>query len=132
MSFLFVTTLFVSATLLFWVQPMIAKMLLPLLGGVPAVWNICMVFFQAMLLAGYTYAHLITTRLNARRQLLLHAALLLLVVLSLPIGVPEQRIRSLSAGVNPSLWLLGSLFAAAGLPFFVVSASGPLLQRWFS
>jgi hypothetical protein len=132
MSFLFVTTLFVSATLLFWVQPMIAKMLLPLLGGVPAVWNICMVFFQAMLLAGYTYAHLITTRLNARRQLLLHAALLLLAVLSLPIGVPEQRIRSLSAGVNPSLWLLGSLFAAVGLPFFVVSASGPLLQRWFS
>src|SRR5437762_3193369 len=79
--FLFAATLFVSATLLFLVQPMIGKMLLPMLGGTPAVWNTCMVFFQALLLAGYAYAHVTTAWLGVRKQALLHLAVLLLPLL---------------------------------------------------
>ncbi|HKS37979.1 MAG TPA: hypothetical protein VJW76_12355, partial [Verrucomicrobiae bacterium] len=132
MAWLFGITLFVSALLLFWVQPMIAKMLLPLLGGAPAVWNTCMVFFQAMLLAGYACAHFVTTRLNLRSQLILHATLLLLAGAFLPFRVSEARVQLLAAGANPSGWLLGCLAATAGLPFFIVATSAPLLQRWFS
>src|SRR2546426_3746418 len=132
MAWLFGITLFVSALLLFVVQPMIAKMLLPLLGGAPAVWNTCLVFFQAVLLGGYAYAHWVTVRLPKRRQFLLHFALLLLAVLVLPFGVAEPSIRVLSGGVNPSLWVLGCLTTVVGLPFFVVSTTSPLLQRWFS
>src|SRR4051812_49500137 len=84
---LFAVTLFLSAALLFLVQPLIARMVLPLLGGAPAVWNTCMVFFQAMLLAGYLYAHATTSWLSPRRQALVHGALLLLPLLSLPIGL---------------------------------------------
>src|SRR6266542_2568319 len=73
---LFSTTLFLSASLLFWVQPMIAKMLLPLLGGVPAVWNTCLVFFQTMLLGGYAYAHFVSTRLSMPKQMTVHFSLL--------------------------------------------------------
>src|SRR5205807_1954162 len=87
MLFLFGLTLFVSATLLFLVQPMIGKMLLPLLGGTPAVWNTCMVFFQALLLAGYSYAHLTTTWLGVRRQAVLHLGVLLLPLLTLSLTV---------------------------------------------
>ena len=79
---LFALTLFVSALLLFLVQPMIGKMLLPMLGGTPAVWNTCMVFFQALLLVGYAYAHTTTTWLGARRQAILHLAVLLLPLLT--------------------------------------------------
>lgn len=132
MAWLFGITLFVSALLLFWVQPMIAKMLLPLLGGAPAVWNTCMVFFQAMLLAGYACAHFVTHRLNLRSQLILHAALLLLAGVFLPLRMSEARVQLLAAGANPSGWLLGCLAATAGFPFFVVATSAPLLQRWFS
>jgi len=132
MAWLFGITLFVSALLLFWVQPMIAKMLLPLLGGAPAVWNTCMVFFQAMLLAGYACAHFVTNRLSLRSQLILHATLLLLAGVFLPFRVSEVRVQSLAAGVNPSGWLLGCLAATAGLPFFIVATGAPLLQRWFS
>ena len=74
---LYAVALFVSAVLLFLIQPMIAKMILPLLGGTPSVWNTCMVFFQAALLAGYAYAHFIRTHLSVRRQVLLHAVVLL-------------------------------------------------------
>jgi hypothetical protein len=132
MAWLFGITLFVSALLLFWVQPMIAKMLLPLLGGAPAVWNTCMVFFQAMLLAGYACAHFVTTRLSLRSQLILHATLLLLAGAFLPFRVSEERVQSLAADSNPSWWLLGCLATTAGLPFFIVATGAPLLQRWFS
>src|SRR5207237_2806551 len=87
MQVLFAVTLFVSATLLFLVQPMVAKMVLPRLGGTPAVWNTCMVFFQAALLAGYAYAHATTTWLSARRQVLAHLVLLVLPLLVLPIAL---------------------------------------------
>ena len=86
MTAIFSTTLFLSASLLFWVQPMIAKMLLPLLGGVPAVWNTCLVFFQTMLLGGYAYAHFVSTRLSIPKQLVAHFGLL--AVSALTLGSP--------------------------------------------
>jgi hypothetical protein len=129
---LFTLTLFLSAFLLFCVQPMIAKMILPLLGGSPAVWSTCMVFFQAMLLAGYSYAHATTTRLGIRQQAILQAGLVSLPLFFLPFGIPADAARSLSPEANPTWWLLGLLISVVGLPFFVVSSSAPLLQRWFS
>ncbi len=89
----FAVTLFLSAALLFAVQPMFAKMVLPLLGGAPAVWNTCLVFYQAALLAGYLYAHLSLRWLGPRRQAALHLALLVLPWLVLPIGVAEVGCR---------------------------------------
>jgi SAM-dependent methyltransferase len=129
---LFALTLLVSAALLFVVEPMIGRMVLPLLGGSPAVWNTCMVFFQASLLAGYAYAHALTALLGVRRQVALHAGLLLLPLLFLPLGVSREWVRSLPTGTNPGPWLLWLLIATVGLPFAVVSATAPLLQRWFS
>ena len=130
-ALLFALTLFVSAALLFSVQPMIAKMLLPLLGGTPAVWNTCMVFFQAVLLAGYAYA-LFVSRRPFHQQVLLQLLILLLAFLSLPIGLSQSWVNSVPATGNPSLWLLTCLSAIAGLPFFIVSSNGPLLQKWFA
>ena len=124
----FACTLFVSAFLLFLVQPMIGKMILPLLGGTPAVWNTCMLFFQAVLLAGYGYAHLLTTRFGIKYQKRLHALALLVPLVSLPIAVSTAP----PANANPVVWLLAQLTICAGVPFFVVSASSPLLQRWFA
>jgi len=122
--------MFVSATLLFLIQPMIAKMILPLLGGTPAVWNTCMVFFQAALLAGYTYAHVTTTWLGTRRQVLLHTVLIFLPLLVLPIGLVSGWVPPNDS--NPIPWLLGLLTVSVGLPFFVLSSSAPLLQKWFA
>ncbi|HXG12437.1 MAG TPA: hypothetical protein VNK04_21955 [Gemmataceae bacterium] len=127
---LFAFTLFLSATLLFLVQPMIGKMMLPHLGGTPAVWNTCMVFFQAVLLLGYAYAHATTTWLSLRARILLHAVVLLIPVVVLPISVAETWAPR--ADANPVPAVLGLLFITAGLPFFVVSTSAPLLQKWFA
>lgn len=132
MPLLFATTLFVSALLLFWVQPMIAKMLLPLLGGTPTVWNTCMVFFQATLLAGYAYSHFLTRRLSFRAQAAIHTVLLLVTCAALPIGLSEHAMQSAPWQSNPFVWLLQHLFLVVALPFFTVSTSGPLLQHWFS
>lgn len=127
---LFAVTLFVSSALLFLVQPMFAKLVLPLLGGTPTVWNTCVVFFQAMLLAGYAYAHAATAWLGVKRQAALHVVVVLLPALVLPIALranwapPSDR--------NPMAWLLGVLLISVGLPFFVVSSTAPLLQKWFS
>src|SRR6478672_9436012 len=126
LTLLFGLTIFVSAVLLFSVEPMIAKMLLPVLGGTPAVWNTCMVFFQAALLAGYGYAHL-TGRFA--KQPLLHLALLVVPWVVLPLAIPESWVPP-SAG-SPVPALLGLLTWRVGLPFFVLATSGPLLQRWF-
>src|SRR5437764_6651958 len=127
MPLLFAVTLFVSATLLFVVQPMSAKMVLPRLGGTPAVWNTCMVFFQAALLAGYTYAHLTTSWFGVRRQAGLHLILLAAPLLVLPITVNESWVPPGDA--NPIPWLLGLLLVSVGLPFFVVSTGAPLVRK---
>jgi hypothetical protein len=125
---LYATTLFVSAFLLFTIQPMAAKSALPLLGGSPEVWNTAMVFFQATLLLGYGYAH-INSLLGPRRQLFLHFLVLALALATLPIGAVAWSAPTEQA---PALWLIGYLAASIGLPFFVVSATAPMLQRWFS
>jgi hypothetical protein len=127
---LFAATLFVSSALLFLVQPMFAKMVLPLLGGTPAVWNTCMVFFQAALLAGYAYAHALPTLLGTRKSLALHLLLLALPVLVLPIALPFGWLPPRDS--NPVFWLLAVLAVAVGLPFLVVSTTAPLVQRWFA
>jgi hypothetical protein len=130
MLVIFGVTIFLSATLLFVVQPMFARMVLPLLGGAPAVWNTAMVFYQATLLLGYGYAHATSAWLGTRRQIALHLAVLLLPLLVLPVAVP--RGWTPPGHDNPIPWLLAVLLVAVGLPFFVVSTSAPLLQRWFA
>ncbi len=130
MLIVYTVTIFLSATLLFLVQPMFARMVLPLLGGAPAVWNTAMVFYQAALLAGYGYAHATSAWLGPRRQVALHAVVLLLPLLALPIGVPPGWTPP--AQGSPIPWLLSVLAVAVGLPFFVVSTSAPLLQKWFT
>src|SRR5579859_502440 len=122
--------MFISATLLFLVEPMMAKMALPLLGGTPAVWNTCLVFFQAVLMAAYLYAHATTKWLGRRTQIAVHVGLVLTPFVVLPLHIPagwEPPARS-----TPVLWILGMLSIAVGLPFFLLSASTPVLQRWFA
>ena len=131
---LFSATLALGAALLFGVQPMVAKRLLPVLGGAPAVWNTCMVFFQAALLAGYAYAHAATARLGPRGQAALHAALMAAAaaLVALPLAVAPEAAGPPPAGTNPAPWLLGVLLRTVGPPFFVVAATAPLLQHWFA
>jgi hypothetical protein len=126
---LFTSTLFVSAFLLFLVQPMVAKMVLPLLGGSPMVWNTCMVFFQIALLAGYAYAHGATKWLGGRRQVALHVALALLPFAVLPFFV-DREVQT--PGGMPIVWLLILLAGLIGLPFVVLATSASVLQYWFS
>jgi hypothetical protein len=122
--------MFAGATLLFAVQPMVGKMVLPLLGGTPAVWSTCMVFFQTVLLGGYAYAHASAVWLGVRRQLLVHLALLVLPLGVLPLAVNPALLRG--GGANPVLDVLLLLSVSVGLPFLVVSATAPLIQKWFA
>jgi len=126
---LFSATLFLSAFLLFMVQPMIARMVLPLLGGAAAVWNTCMVFFQALLFFGYAYAHGATTWLGVRRHAVVHAVIVLLPLLVLPIGLSQV---GQPPAHNPVGWLLLALLTSIGLPFFVLATSAAVLQKWYS
>ena len=126
---LFAASIFMSAFLLFQVQPILAKFILPWFGGSPAVWTTCMLFFQLLLLAGYGYAHLSVLRLRPRTQAVLHMALLLVMFLWLPIA-PSEKWKPLGME-NPAWRILGLLAASIGLPFFLLSATTPLLQFWF-
>ena len=127
---LYSATLALSAALVFMVQPMFARFVLPLLGGTPAVWTTAMLFFQTVLLLAYVYAHWSTRRLGARRQAALHMALVAAALLVLPIGVPSGWNPPVEG--SPIPWLLLLLVVAVGLPFFVVSATAPLLQTWLA
>jgi hypothetical protein len=127
---LYTVTIFFAALLLFLVQPMFARMVLPLLGGSPAVWNTAMVFYQAALLAGYAWAHFGSRWLGVRKQAAIHAALMLAPLLVLPLAVPAGWTPPTQS--NPMPWLLALLCVAVGLPFFVVSTTSPLLQKWFA
>jgi hypothetical protein len=127
---LFAVTLYISAGLMFLVEPMVAKMVLPQLGGSPSVWNTCLVFFQATLLLGYAYAHALTRLAPRRAQILIHVAVLLpLVALSLPLNISANLPPP---GAWPALSLLAGLTLAAGPVFFAISTTAPLLQSWFS
>lgn len=125
----FALTIFVGATLLFACQPMVARMIVPSLGGAPAVWIVCSLCFQALLLAGYGYAHVLATRVPIRAQLLVHLAVIAAAFLVLPIGIDDQSAERLTSG-HPTLGLLLVLLRTVGLPFFVLSTTSPLLQRW--
>jgi hypothetical protein len=123
-------TIFVSAFLLFLVQPIIAKEILPWFGGSAAVWTTCLVFFQTALLLGYAYADWSIRRLTPRRQVQLHALLLLLSLAVLPI-VPGAFWKP-AGGENPIGLILGLLAATIGLPYFLLSTTSPLVQAWFA
>jgi hypothetical protein len=125
---LFAGTIFTSAFLLFLVQPLIAKQILPWFGGSAAVWSICMVFFQVVLLAGYAYSDWITRHLGVRGQSRLHIGLLLASLAFLPI-VTSARWKPTGAE-DPTLWILGLLLGTIGLPYFLLSTTGPLVQTW--
>ncbi len=127
---MFATALFLSALLLFSVQPIFAKMVLPKLGGSPAVWAVSMVFFQAVLLAGYGYAHLLNRHCPQRQVPLVHLSLMGVASLALPFGLPSFA-NDPPAG-DAYFWLMGVLTVGVGLPFFAVSANAPLLQSWFA
>ena len=120
---------FLGSALLFLIEPMIVKMVLPRLGGSPSVWITAMVFFQATLLVGYSYSHLSTTRMRPRQHAISHTVLLLTPLLFLPVALPSRWMPPPGAG---SLWVFLLLAAAIGAPFFVLSTVSPVLQRWYS
>ena len=126
----FTAAIFLSAALLFAVQPMFTKMVLPQLGGSASVWSVAIVFFQAVLLAGYAYAHLITRYLPTRLTMFVHVAVMLVATLALPLAVAVSWGRPPTEG--EALWLIGLFGVSIGLPFFALSANGPLLQAWFA
>src|SRR5213075_2034475 len=126
----FAATIFLSAFLLFQVQPLIGKFILPWFGGSPAVWTTCMLFFQVVLLAGYSYAHLIASRLSPRGQTICHLALLGASLWFLPIARYAQTWKP-SGGEMPIERILLLLAATIGLPYFLLSSTGPLLQESF-
>ncbi len=126
----FTLTIFLSALLLFSVQPMFAKMTLPLLGGVPNVWNTAMVFFQGTLLAGYLYAHFLSRHAPLKWQIGIHAGVLAVGFLFLPLAVTSGW--SPPAEGAPAAWLMALYAVSIGAPFFALSATAPLVQRWFS
>jgi hypothetical protein len=127
---LYVTTIFLSSFLLFLVQPLIARLILPWFGGSAAVWTTCMLFFQALLLAGYAYAHLLERYSRPRFQALLHSALLAVALATLPITPGE--VWKPSGTENPVVWILLLLGATVGLPYLLLAANSPLLQAWFA
>lgn len=123
-------TIFVSAFLLFQVQPMVGKFILPWFGGTPGVWTTCMLFFQLLLLGGYTYAHLLNSYLSRRAQATLHLMLLVLSVTVLHVRPAESWKPE---GLENPVWHILLLLAfSVGAPYFMLSTTGPLLQRWYS
>jgi SAM-dependent methyltransferase len=123
-------TIFLSAFLLFLVQPLLAKQILPWFGGAAIVWTLCMVFFQLVLLLGYAYAHWLTSRVRPERQAWIHIALLVASLAFLPIA-PDASWKP-AGGDNPVLRILALLFATIGLPYFLLSSTSPLVQAWFA
>jgi hypothetical protein len=127
---IFATTIFLGAFLLFSLQPMMGKFLLPWFGGGTAVWSACLLFFQVVLLAGYAYAHCSARWLRPRTQAIAHATFVFLALLCLPV-IPDARWQP-NGDTNPTLSILLLLTATVGLPYLVLSTTGPLMQYWFS
>ncbi len=126
----FAVTVFLSAFLLFQIQPIIAKIILPWFGGSSSVWSVCLVFFQAELLVGYLYVHLLHELLAPRRQNLVHSALLVLSLATLPVSANPSLLTSLFD--NPTWNVLLVLAAAVGMPYLLLSTTGPLMQAWYA
>ncbi|MDH5748713.1 MAG: fused MFS/spermidine synthase [Rhodospirillales bacterium] len=125
----YVLAIFLGALLMFWSEMLIGKIVLPLLGGTPMVWTTCMVYFQALLLAGYAYAHW-TMRIGLRRQIFLYLAVIALSFPLLPINVDTEHLKLLDT--DPRILLIVSLSLGIGVPFFILSVAGPMLQAWFA
>jgi hypothetical protein len=127
---IFSAAIFTSAMLLFGIQPLYAKLVLPKLGGSPAVWSVALVFFQAVLLLGYAYAHLLITKLKPFHAALVHLCVLATALAWLPISYPADWADVPQSGLT--FWVLSLFAAGVGFPFFAVSANAPMLQAWFS
>lgn len=125
-----VAALFLSAALLFSVQPMFTRMVLPVLGGSPSVWSVAMVMFQAVLLAGYAYAHALSSCASIRRATVIHVALMVIAAAFLPIALPGNA--ALPAGEGSVMWFVTIFLMAVAVPFLAVAGNGPLLQAWFA
>jgi hypothetical protein len=130
LAVVFAATVLISAFLLFQVQPLVSKFILPWFGGSPAVWTTCMCFFQTLLFGGYAYAHFSEHAFRPAAQAWVHVALILAAALLLPI-LPNADWKHASAG-DPTWRIVGLLAMSVGLPYFVLSSTGPLLQAWFS
>jgi hypothetical protein len=124
----FIAAIFLSAALLFLIEPMFTKMVLPRLGGSPSVWSVAMVFFQTMLLAGYAYAHVLTRFAPGRLAIVVHLAVMALAATTLPLTIGSGR----PPADGEAFWLIGLFTRSIGLPFFALAANGPLLQAWFA
>ena len=127
----FAITIFVGATLFFSCEPIVARMIVPLLGGAPSVWIVCSLMFQTLLLAGYGYAHFVGTKLPVRVQIAMQGVLIAAVFAVMPISVDEAVVQRLTA-VHPTFGICLVLLRTIGLPFLVLATSSPLLQRWFA
>jgi spermidine synthase/MFS family permease len=130
MVLIFTLTVFLSACLLFSVQPMVAKTLLPVFGGGSSVWTTCMLFYQTLLLLGYLYAHVLMTRFGRNAQMIIHSIVLVVALVAgilydTPTAPPQ-------ASTFPVPWLILQLLLVSGLPFFAISSAGPLIQGWFA
>src|SRR5881392_1578171 len=127
--YLYAFTIFISAFLLFQIQPLIAKTILPWFGGSAAVWTVCVLFFQVLLLAGYVYSHAyVRLRMRARRHI--HIALLALAAATLPLAAGAAW--KPAGGEDPTWRILGLLATSVGLPYFALSTTGPLVQAWYA
>jgi hypothetical protein len=126
----YTVAIFVSAALLFVVQPMFTKMVLPRLGGAPSVWSVAIVFFQGALLAGYAYAHLLTRFTPGRTSVIIHLVVMAAACFALPLSIAAGW--GAPPALGEAVWLIGLFVASIGLPFFALSANGPLLQAWFA
>ncbi len=127
---LFGLTLLISAALLFWIQLLTSKLILPVLGGSASVWNTCMMFFQIALLLGYLYAHVANRWRFSRLSMFIHPALLAIAALTLHLSMAS--VPSPSPTANPISWLLGTLLVMIGAPFVILAGTAPLLQTWFA
>ena len=123
-------TIFASAFLIFWAQPLIAKQLTPYFGGAPMVWNTMLFFFQTLLLAGYAYANLIIRRLPIKPGIILHMVLVFGAIVFLPIGF--NNVENVPDNAFPYQWLIIQSFWSIGVPFFILASTAPLLQSWYS
>jgi hypothetical protein len=126
----YTAAIFVSALLLFSVQPLFTKMVLPRLGGSPAVWSVAMVFFQSLLLGGYAYAHFLMQLRNRALPVAIHLVLLVVAMLTLPLSISSGWGDPPTSGY--AFWLLRLFAVSIGLPFFALAATAPILQRWFA